>query len=306
MADLILHHYDASPFTQRVLRMLGCKGLAWLSVETPMMPPKDDLVALTGGYRGTPVLQLGADVYIDSQRIARELERRFPQPSLFPQGGEGIGYAMVRWSDAFFRTTLHISIALTAPQWPPDFRRDREYLFPDVDFATVTRDVKHAESQFRAHAGLIDQQLADGRRFLGGDEPSLFDVHAQPFIWVGRTYFPELAAQLLHGLHRIDAWEQRVTALGEGRRSVTTAAAAFAVARSSESQTEPDIDAADPLGLSHDVDVEVAPDDTRRGAVRGRLVALTWNEIAVRRSNEQCGEVVVHFPRLGYRVTALA
>ncbi|MEY2920673.1 MAG: hypothetical protein RL261_1978, partial [Pseudomonadota bacterium] len=78
MTELILHHYDASPFTQRVLRMLGIKGLEWRSVTTPMMPPKDDLLALTGGYRGTPVLQIGADVYIDSQRIARELETRYP------------------------------------------------------------------------------------------------------------------------------------------------------------------------------------------------------------------------------------
>ncbi|HSN71156.1 MAG TPA: glutathione S-transferase N-terminal domain-containing protein, partial [Steroidobacteraceae bacterium] len=101
MTDVILHHYDASPFTQRALRMLGIKGLAWRSVETPMMPPKDDLVALTGGYRGTPVLQIGADVYVDSQRIARELERRFPSPSLFPGGNTGLTYAMVKWSDAF-------------------------------------------------------------------------------------------------------------------------------------------------------------------------------------------------------------
>ena len=71
MTDLILHSYDASPFTQRALKLLAIKGLTWRSVTTPMMPPKDDLLALTGGYRGTPVLQIGADVYIDSQRIAR-------------------------------------------------------------------------------------------------------------------------------------------------------------------------------------------------------------------------------------------
>ena len=81
MTDLILHSYDASPFTQRALKLLAIKGLEWRSVTTPMMPPKDDLLALTGGYRGTPVLQIGADVYIDSQRIAAELEARFPQPT---------------------------------------------------------------------------------------------------------------------------------------------------------------------------------------------------------------------------------
>jgi hypothetical protein len=34
-------------------------------------------------------------------------------------------------------------------------------------------------------------------------------------------------------------------------------------------------------------------------------VALDWNEIGVAREHPQCGEVVVHFPRLGYRVTPL-
>jgi glutathione S-transferase len=82
MTELILHSYDASPFTQRALKLLAIKGLEWRSVTTPMMPPKDDLLALTGGYRGTPVLQIGADIYIDSQRIAAELEARFPQPTI--------------------------------------------------------------------------------------------------------------------------------------------------------------------------------------------------------------------------------
>ena len=113
--SLILHHYDASPFTQRALRMLGLKRLPWRSVITPMMPPKDDLLALTGGYRGTPVLQVGAHVFIDSQRIALELERRYPQPTLFPDGCAGLSLALVKWSDAFFRSGLHMAIALMSP-----------------------------------------------------------------------------------------------------------------------------------------------------------------------------------------------
>ena len=30
--DLIVHHYDASPFTQKTLRMLGFKGAKWFSI----------------------------------------------------------------------------------------------------------------------------------------------------------------------------------------------------------------------------------------------------------------------------------
>ncbi|HEX7373600.1 MAG TPA: glutathione S-transferase N-terminal domain-containing protein, partial [Steroidobacteraceae bacterium] len=161
MTDLILHSYDASPFTQRALKMLAIKRLAWRGVTTPMMPPKPDLIALTGGYRGTPVLQIGADLYIDSQRIARELEQRHPEPSLFPGGNAGLGYAAVKWADAFFRAGLNLAIATTSTLWPPEFRQDRQGLFPDIDFDGI--DADHARSQLRAHAHFVEQQLADGR-----------------------------------------------------------------------------------------------------------------------------------------------
>src|SRR5512145_2783934 len=156
--------------------MLGIKRLSWKSVITPMMPPKDDLVALTGGYRGTPVLQIGADIYIDSQRIARELERRFPAPSLYPDGNPGLAYALVKWADAYFRAGLHLAIALTSASWPAEFRADRQKLFRDIDFDHV--DLEHAKSQFRAHAAFVDLQLADGRPYLTGQAPGLVDIHA--------------------------------------------------------------------------------------------------------------------------------
>ena len=41
--------------------------------------PKPDLMPLTGGYRKTPVLQIGADIYCDTQLIMLELERRAPR-----------------------------------------------------------------------------------------------------------------------------------------------------------------------------------------------------------------------------------
>ena len=64
----------------------GLKGLAWASVELPQIMPKPNLTALPGGYRKTPVLQIGADICCDSQLIMRELERRYPAPSFYPVG----------------------------------------------------------------------------------------------------------------------------------------------------------------------------------------------------------------------------
>lgn len=39
MPDLILHHYDLSPFGEKVRLALGYKGLAWHAVEVPIWPP---------------------------------------------------------------------------------------------------------------------------------------------------------------------------------------------------------------------------------------------------------------------------
>lgn len=55
MADLIFHHFDTSPFSEKVRLVFGFKQLTWKSVKVPVMLPKADVVALTGGYRRTPV-----------------------------------------------------------------------------------------------------------------------------------------------------------------------------------------------------------------------------------------------------------
>ena len=73
MAELIFHHYPNSPFSEKIRLIFGLKHLAWRSVLIPVILPKPDVVALTGGYRKTPVLQIGADIYCDSALIARVL-----------------------------------------------------------------------------------------------------------------------------------------------------------------------------------------------------------------------------------------
>ena len=72
----ILHHFEASPFSEKIRVIFGFKRIAWLSVLIPRILPKPDLMPLTGGYRRTPVMQIGADVFCDTQIIVRELEAR--------------------------------------------------------------------------------------------------------------------------------------------------------------------------------------------------------------------------------------
>lgn len=301
--SLILHQYDASPFSQKALLMLGIKHAAYYSVEMPMMPPKDAMMALTGGYRGTPVLQVGSDVYVDSQLIARELDRLLPEPPLVPVVNGAMERMMVRWSDAFFRTALGIVLGVALPFWPEEFRKDREHLFPDVDFKAANDNLTQARAQYRAHAALLEEQLQDGRPFLMGGRPSLADVQAWPFTWMLRQNLPDQAAALLAGFDAVQAWEARCAAIGQGQRTELPAADALAVALASAPQTVVQVDLADAQGLQAGQLVTVTPEDTRRGEVTGTVVVATPTRVAVRREHAAVGEVVVHFPRLGYRIT---
>ena len=124
MAELILHHYGTSPFSEKIKTILAYKDLPWRAVEQPTIMPKPQLIPLTGGYRRIPVLQIGADVYCDTQLIARVIERRHPQPSIYPPGTEGSCHVWNLWADRlFFWTTASILFALIGEHVPKEFRR---------------------------------------------------------------------------------------------------------------------------------------------------------------------------------------
>ena len=71
------------------------------------MLPKPDVVALTGGYRRTPFMQIGADVYCDSALMCRVIDRLAPKPPLYPAGDAGLAAIVAQWADtALFWTAV--------------------------------------------------------------------------------------------------------------------------------------------------------------------------------------------------------
>ena len=57
-----------------------------------------------------------------------------------------------------------------------------------------------------------------------------------------------------------------------------------------------------PNGIKPGDSVTVTPDDYGFDPVAGEMVASSVHEIAVRRHDDQVGDIVVHFPRIGFRV----
>lgn len=301
MAELILHHFDWSPFAEKARLALGVKGLRWRSVQIPMILPKPDLMPLTGGYRKTPVLQIGADVYCDTRLIARELERRFPEPTLFPAGSLGLSLALSHWSDtAFFEPGAGLSMALNR-EVPEVVIADRKQFFNFMDFDRLEADVPHLLGQLRANAALLEQQLCDGRAFVLGETPGWADITCYFPVWMAHTFIPQATA-LLRPFAHLARWQERVRAIGHGQRSELDALTALEIARATTPEAAQGVDPEDPLQLRAGEPVSVTPADYGKVPVVGELVTLTPHEVAVRRADARVGTVVTHFPRVGYRV----
>ena len=300
--DLILHHYDTSPFSEKIRKIFAHKRLPWRAVAQPNMMPKPELVPLTGGYRRIPVLQIGADVYCDTQLIVRVLERRHPTPTLYPGATEGTAHAWNLWADrTLFLPAVAVVFAEIGQFVPREFMEDRSRMMPGRDFAEIPRQAPHARVHLRALVGLLETQLADGRRWLLGADFSLADAACYHPLWFLRVA-PGTAA-LLAEFARVRAWLARVEALGEGARTEMEPAAALALARDRTSTTEPTVDPHEPNGLEPGMRVSVVPDDYGFDPVTGELVVATLHELAVRRTDPTVGDVVVHVPRIGFQVT---
>lgn len=305
MAEIVLHHYPQSPVSEKVRVGLGIKGLAWRSVEIPRLPPKPDLMPLTGGYRRTPVMQIGADIYCDSQCILRELERRFPAPSFHPDDGAGLAWSVSRWSDGvLFDDTVKLVLGAAADELPEAFAKDRGrlYLGPDADLKSVQADLPHIIAQIRAQFGWLDRQLESGRAFMTGGKPGLADALAYYLIWFVRGRWSE-GPRLLAQFPALEAWETRVQAVGHGTPTDLDSKAALAIAHAADPETPEAVDPDDPQGLAHGTNVTVAPlggggDPSVAGTVR----YVDRDTIAILRDDPQVGRVCVHFPRVGFRV----
>jgi glutathione S-transferase len=248
------------------------------------------------------VLQIGADIYCDSQLIMRELERRHPTPSFYP-AGRGAADALAWWAEkTTFSPAAGILFAKKPDALPEGFLEDRaKFSGRNIDPAALMAAVPNLLDQLRAHFDGLDQMLIDGRSFLQGSAASVADLAAYHPIWFLKQNFGPMAAPL-DRFPRLLSWAERMTAMGHGRRSAMTSKKALDVARDAWSIVSATPDPQDPSGRKPGETVTVTPDDTGRDPVIGQLVASGVHEIVIRRSDPAVGEVCVHFPRGGFVV----
>jgi len=306
MTEPVLHHYPVSPFAEKARLMLGFKRLAWKSVLIPLIMPKPDVVALTGGYRRTPILQVGADIYCDTALIARVLEELAPAPSFFPQGETYAVQAAAQFADStlFLNTVpvafqpgmgmMKIFFKDAAPEYLAAFGKDRSA----YRGATRRGPAHECKANLADLLGKIEAQL--GAPFLFGADPCYADFSLYHALWP--LWLPEDLRPMLSPYPRTLAYMERMTAIGHGKSSEISSGDAIQIARSSTPGSVKNPVALETNGIGLGAQASVMPVDTGLDPVTGELVTASADRIVIRRTDPRAGTVHVHFPRFGYQL----
>jgi glutathione S-transferase len=303
MSDIILHHYPTSPFAEKVRMVLGYKQLSWKSVIIPMMMPKPDVVALTGGHRRTPIMQIGADVYCDTALICDVLEQIQPTPTLYPEAHKGLTRIVAQWADALtfspimafnFQPAGAAQIMGHQPaEWAKAFVADRQAMRGGSPRMLPT----DAAATYKSYLRRLSDMLKD-QAFLLGDQPCLADFSAAHPIWFTRERTPAVAS-VLEQTPLVGAWLDRMMALGHGQATEISSADALTIA---QQHTPAPLDELfqDDHGIALGSEVVIAADNFGTEPTHGQLVAATRTRLTIRRTDPRAGTVHVHFPRIGF------
>ncbi len=299
MPEIVLHHYESSPFAELVRVALGLKALSWRSVIIPNMMPKPDLVELTGGYARTPVLQIDAEIYCDTAAILDALESLHPAPSLYPAPLGNLHRMIAGWTGAG-QFGAHVGAAMrNIPPGvlAPGFAEDRKQRFVGFDFDMMPVVAPHLETQVTTTADWLDTLLSDGRKFIGGDAPGHGDLGLYMNLWfLIAMPFAKDFADAIFARPALSGWFDRVRTIGHGDVIDSNAQEAIAIAAANAPA-----EMAGPVetGFSVGQMVKIRTEQSGDAPVEGQLLRCNSNGITVRRTSNRAGPLNIHFPRIG-------
>jgi glutathione S-transferase len=308
MTSLILHHYPQSPVAHKVRMALGIAGASWQSVEIPRLPPKPLLVPLTAGYRRTPVLQIGADIYCDSQNIAQAIDQSAAPHRLFPDQTYGMAMMISNWAETtLFDLSVRLVLTHALGKVPEEFIRDRGSLYfePNWTEASLRAALPSVMHELWASLGFVEAHLgATNGVYLAGHQPCYGDAAIGYICWFLRGRWDGGAA-LLANYPALCALEAALDQLGDGQPQDLNAEAALVIAKAAKPQSPIGIiDSASSLAIGQSVMIR-PKGETADPDVVGRLRYCDGIRISIDHSHEQVGDIAVHFPVIGYVMTPI-
>ena len=305
MSDLILHHYTTSPFSEKLRLILGYKKLPWKSVFIPPIMPKPDVLPLTGGYRRTPVLQIGADIYCDTALIADVLEHLAPEPTLYPEPEKGMSRILAQWADStLFWASMAWNLqpkgaaevfAKAPPEAVKAFGEDRG----KMSAGNMTRlRPADAAAAYKSYLRRISDML-DDKPFLLGEVPCIADFSAYHSLWYTRRI--EAVKGILDLTPAVLDWMDRIAEMGHGESTRFSAEEAIAVGKASvPNSLLTDSTFQDDHGIPLGTRVTIRAESFGLEETEGTLIAASRMHYTLERTDDRAGTLHVHFPRIGY------
>ena len=304
MSDLILHHYWPSPFAHKIRLALGLVDTSWKSVEIPRVPPKPLLMPLTAGYRRTPVLQNGADIYCDTQNIVRAISELTATSSLLPTRQRGQIMAFTDWVDGtVFNLAARVILTSALDTAPPEFIQDRGGLYfgPNWTPEGLKAQLPGVIRQLAAHLDSINQGLPDTGGYLT-ESLSYADVSIAYVAWFIRGRW-DVGPEFLSQFPSIERIERNVHEQSTDRHEELSAESALMTALQAESIAPRGVEAQIGSGLSEGMQVLIRPQaETSDPPIIGRLRYLDRVRVSIDHQDPQVSDVVVHLPVAGYQI----
>jgi len=302
LTDLYLHHYAQSPFSEKVRALLGYLALDWHSVTISNIMPRPNLMPLSGGYRKTPVLQDGANVFCDTKAICHYLAHKVGNQDLYAPGF--VATRVAEWADTtLFQTAVALcfqpsAVAAFAASLGDDalttFMQDRAKL---TDGASISQlDPGLAEASFTHYLRELEASL--NAPFLFGRTPSIADFSVYHGLWFVSTN--PTVASLLDGYPHLADWYERMQAFAAHAGHACPSTKALSAAKNTTPQLIAIGETLLPAGVSIGDSVSVTPSDYGKIDVVGSLRHCSDRMIAIEREDPQVGTVIVYFPRTGF------
>lgn len=304
----ILHRSLKSPYAQKVMLLMGYLGQPYLSFIAPKGMPRPIEEILVGEYsRRIPILQIGADMYCDSELILRVMAERNNAYSLnhYPsieEAKQWIKRIETEGNSTIIESVKPLEMLIAYfKNMPPNhalrFITDRIKLAKTLKRPNAELSHQEKTAIARRYLDQLNQQLLNRGFLLTENKPTSVDFTAFTMI-----YFLDMinGMKATQGLDHLQQWYKTMSQFGTGRyteidgnKCLDSACLAAPSSIAQQYLNSPRI------GQSITFRNGGFMANMNQG-VKGVIVGEDENTIIIRREHERVGTVHVHFPKLDY------
>lgn len=306
MNDIILHHYEISPFSEKIRLMFGHCGLSWKSAISPPLPPRTIVDPLAGGYRKIPVLQIGADIFCDTKIISREIADISEKADLALENCSSEIQEFTSYSDSI----VFMAVVTSSPPakairvllnqfsvWQTlRFIKDRAGVSKNSLLKSVPllKSKQIVENYFND----LEDRLKT-TPYIFGDTACIADFSAYHLIWFKNKFTDNNFNSEQTNLER---WFDQMSNIGHGTRLEISRSDVFNIATTTEPRKISDAMTRDSLIGTR---VEIKPNDYAQDTTVGKLVGVPDLRWIIARESKRFGILHVHFPKKGYELVSV-